>query len=91
MGKKILDKYVSYPPNQSIIEVCDYWLRNHTGQPTWNEVAAALKQIGLMKLAHDIEKVYETGILPYYNNVHYVICHFLKSMYIHTHVGYTNM
>jgi hypothetical protein len=59
--KNILDKYVSYPSDQNIIEVCDYWLRNHTGQPSWNEVAAALKQIGFQQLGYDIERVYETG------------------------------
>jgi hypothetical protein len=61
--KSVLDKYVSYPPNQNIIEVCDYWLRNHTGQPSWNEVAAALKEIGFQQLGYDIERVYETGTL----------------------------
>ena len=60
--KKTLDKYASYLPDQNIIEVCDYWLRNHTGQPSWNEVAAALKQIGFQQLGYDIERVYETGI-----------------------------
>ena len=60
--KEILDKYLSYPPDQNLIEVCDYWLRNHTGQPTWNEVAAALKQIGFQRLGCGIERVYETGI-----------------------------
>ena len=60
--RDILDKYTSYPPDQNIIEVCDYWLRNHNGKPTWNEVAAALKRIGFQQLACGIEKVYKTGI-----------------------------
>ena len=70
--KSILDKYLSYLPDQNIIEVCDYWLRNHTGQPSWNEVAAALKQIGFQQLGYGIERVYETGIanVPNYY-IHY--------------------
>ena len=44
-----------------MIEVCDYWVRNHTGQPTWREVVNALKKIEFQQLALDIEKVYETG------------------------------
>ena len=59
--KKLLDGYLSYPPEQNIIEVCDKWLRNHTGKPTWREVAEALKKIGFQEMAHDIEKIYETG------------------------------
>lgn len=61
IGKNILDKYISYLPDQNIIEVCDYWLRNHTGQPSWNEVAAALKKAGFQQLGYSIERVYETG------------------------------
>lgn len=40
---EVLDKCLQHPPEESIIEVCDNWLRNHTGQPTWREVAEALK------------------------------------------------
>ena len=59
--KKVLDKYKKYPPEQSIIEILDNWLRNHAGQPTWKGVAEALRRIGLQKLAFDIERVYDTG------------------------------
>ena len=61
--KKLLDKFdvEKYPPEQCIIEVIDNWLRNHAGQPTWREVAEALKYIGLPALASDIEGVYITG------------------------------
>ena len=59
--KKILDKYQQYSPEQSIIEILDNWLRNHAGQPTWREVAEAVRKVGLQKLAFDIERVYDTG------------------------------
>ena len=60
--KELLEKCMQYPPDQSIIEVCDHWLRNCGGQPTWRKVAEALKKIGYQQLASDIENVYETGI-----------------------------
>ena len=61
VGKEVLDKCIKYPSEESLIEVLDNWLRNHAGQPTWREVAEALKGIGLQQLAFDIEKVYNTG------------------------------
>ena len=63
VDNKVLDRCLRYPPEESIIEVCDYWLRNHTGKPTWREVAEALRQINFQQLAVDIEMVYETGML----------------------------
>ena len=59
--KKVLDKYKQYSPEQSIVEILDNWLRNHAGQPTWREIAEALRKINLHKLAFDIERVYDTG------------------------------
>lgn len=62
MDKETLDKYSQYPPDQCLIEVLDHWLRNHTGQPTWREVAEILRVIGLMELASAVENVYKTGM-----------------------------
>ena len=59
--KEILNSYTRCSPDVSIIEMLDYWLRNHEGQPAWKEVAVALKRIGLQKLGSDLERVYETG------------------------------
>ena len=59
---KVLDRCVPYPPEESIVEVCDHWLRNHSGKPTWREVAEALGQINCQQLAFQIENIYETGI-----------------------------
>ena len=61
MDNKLLDACLPYPPEENIVEVCDNWLRNHTGKPAWWEIAEALKKIGFQRLALDIEKVYETG------------------------------
>jgi hypothetical protein len=59
--KKILDKFTTYSPEESIIEMLDYWLRSHTGKPTWKEVADALRKNYLHKLASGLEMMYKTG------------------------------
>ena len=61
--KEVLDNYAkSCPPEDCIIEILDYWLRNHqAGQLTWRDVARVLRAIGLRQLAGDIESVYSTG------------------------------
>ena len=61
VDNKVLDKCLQYPAEESIIEVCDHWLRNHTGQPTWKEVTEALRQINFPMLASEVEQIYETG------------------------------
>ena len=57
----MLEACLQYPAEESIVEVCDNWLRNHIGQPTWREVAEALRQIDFQQLANETEIVYETG------------------------------
>ena len=56
--KKILDKFITYSPEEAIIEMLDYWLRSHTGKSTWKEVAHALRKIHLHKLASGLEVVH---------------------------------
>ena len=68
---EVLDKFARYPPEQSIVEVLDHWLRNHAGQPTWKEVAEALRGTGLQQLAFNIEQVYKTGIIILVSQCHY--------------------
>jgi hypothetical protein len=65
IDKESLDRYSSHPPEESIIEMLDQWLRSGPQRRTWRDVAEALKKIGLEQLASDIEKVYETGNLTY--------------------------
>ncbi len=65
IDKESLDRYSSHPPEESIIEMLDQWLRGGPQRRTWRDVADALKKIGLEQLASDIEKVYETGNLTY--------------------------
>ena len=60
--KEVLDKFAEQcPPDECIVELFDYWLRNSTKPPTWRTVADVLKAINLTELGHDIEEVYTTG------------------------------
>jgi hypothetical protein len=34
-----------YPDHECMIEVADYWLRNHPDIPTWNKVEDSLRKI----------------------------------------------
>ena len=54
IDKKVLDRYTSYSPEVCIIEVLDQWLRNRHTNPTWRDVADALKEIELYELAEKI-------------------------------------
>ena len=63
INKESLDRYSSYPPEESIIEMLDQWLRSSPQRRTWRDVTDALWKTGLQQLASDIENVYETGII----------------------------
>ena len=60
-----MEGYSGYPADQCLIEMLDYWLRHHQGQPTWKDVAKALNEIKLHQLAENILQVYVTGISVY--------------------------
>ena len=61
---EILEQYSSYPADERLMEVLDYWLKNSgTPGPTWRDVAKVLSDIELHELAGGIMNVYETGIL----------------------------
>ena len=65
ISKELLDKYSSYPPEECIVEVLDYWLRSHSAtgavRLTWRDVGDTLMKIGLHQLAESIMSVYQTG------------------------------
>ena len=46
-----------------IVELLDYWLKYYDGKPTWNNVAEALYDINLDKLAQKIEMGKSTKLL----------------------------
>ena len=60
--KEVLDNFSkNCAPNDCIIEMLDYWLRNSAKQPTWNDVAGILKLMNHSHLVSAIERVYLTG------------------------------
>ena len=56
----LLQQYSSYPADERLIEVLNYWLNNHQNL-TWRDVAKVLHDIELHELAENIMDVYETG------------------------------
>lgn len=63
----VLDNFASHcAPEECIVEMLDFWLRNSSNKPTWRDVAYTLKSIKLEELAVKIEDFYSTGEI--YNN-----------------------
>ena len=59
---EVLDKFAhNCPPQECIVEMFDYWLRNEKELPTWGDIIKTLKVINLQQLAAEIEMVYTTG------------------------------
>lgn len=58
--REILDKYSCYPPDKCIVEVLDFWLisgkESGDKKPTWRDVAKALEELELYKLAESVLK-----------------------------------
>ena len=56
----LLQQYSSYPADEQLIEVLDYWLKHHHN-PTWRDLAQVLHDIELTELAEGIMNVYKAG------------------------------
>ena len=41
----ILEQLHDYSEEESLIELLDYWMRHHPGQPTWQEIADAQEKV----------------------------------------------
>ena len=54
-----LSKCLNCTPEESTVEVLDYWLRQ--SNKTWRDVARVLNEIHLRELAEKILTVYDTG------------------------------
>ena len=66
ISEEVLDRYSSYPPEECLVEVLDYWLRKYhaaENKLTWRDIAKAVKEIGLYQLAESILNVYQTGMM----------------------------
>ena len=63
INEEILDEFSSFPPEECLIEMLDFWLKSCEQPPIWRDVADILKQIGLYLLAERILKIYKTGTI----------------------------
>ena len=50
----ILDQLCGYSEEDCLIEILDYWLKNHPDQPTWKELADAMADLQDYELANSI-------------------------------------
>ena len=58
IDQMILDSIASTcSPENYFSELLDHWLKYYDGRPTWSDVADALYDIDLQKLAQDIEQM----------------------------------
>ena len=56
--KEALSQLVGYDEEDCLVEILDYWLKNHPDQPTWKELADAMEDLRDYELATSILKVY---------------------------------
>ena len=61
ISKETLDEFATFPPEESIVEIVDLWLRSCESKVTWRDVAEILREIGLYLLAERVVKIYKTG------------------------------
>ena len=54
ISEEMLDESSNRSPEEAIIEVLDYWIRNH--KPSWEDVAEALSEVGLHELANSLHQ-----------------------------------
>ena len=41
----VLEEFNLYSEEDCLVEVLDYWLKNHPGKPTWQEITDAQREI----------------------------------------------
>ena len=78
ISKVKLDEFANFPPEESIVETLDFWLRTRETAATWRDVADALKRIGLHLLAEKAIKIYKIGENIYQIKSHLVAIYTVK-------------
>ena len=63
MPKEFLDnlRRYGYTDEQSLMELLDHWMRYHSDQPTWKELADAVEDICDYELASTIKGIYDSA------------------------------
>ena len=54
--KEILDQLEEYSEDIRLTELLDYWLKNHKGGPTWQEVTEAQRRIEFYQQANGVDR-----------------------------------
>ena len=54
VSEEMLDECSNRPPEEAVIEVLDYWIKNC--KPSWEDFSGVLKEIGLDELANNLLK-----------------------------------
>ena len=52
ISEEMLDKCSNHSPREAVVEVLDYWIRNHN--PSWEDIAEALNKIGLHEVTSSL-------------------------------------
>ena len=53
--KQTLDQLEEHPEDSRLTELFDYWLKNHQGRPTWQEVAEAQRRMDFYQPADCVD------------------------------------
>lgn len=55
IGEEMLDECSNSPPEEAIVDILDYWIKNHI-KPSWENVTEVLNEIGFNELANNLLK-----------------------------------
>ena len=62
----VLETFKGYDQEECMIELADYWLRNHPAKPTWSEICNAAKKFASQNLVQPYGVIQD--IMPGKNN-----------------------
>ena len=54
ISEEMLDKCSNRSPQEAVVEVLDYWIRNHN--PSWEDVPEMLNEVGFRELANSFRQ-----------------------------------
>ena len=64
----VLEMLKGYDEEECIIELADYWLRNHPAKPTWSEICNAAKKFADQNLIQPVNDYVVIQDMPGINN-----------------------
>ena len=60
-----MKQLADYSEKDALVELLDYWLKNHPGRPTWEEVDVALKTINCTSVTNGFVET-QSSALEFY-------------------------